>query len=88
MEEVVEQVLREAIRESRKELPFALTVNDLENLLPFGKTKIYEMLRQDIIPNKKVSGRIVVARDKFLVWFYDSQDVRSEDQVLRDIGVI
>jgi len=88
MEEVVEQALREAIRESREELPFALTVNDLENLLPFGKTKIYEMLRQDIIPNKKVSGRIVVARDKFLVWFYDSQDVRSEDQVLRDIGVI
>ena len=53
------------------ELPFTLSPKDLLKLLPHGQTKIYEMLNRNIIPCKKVEGKWVIPRDKFLEWYYD-----------------
>jgi len=59
---------------SQKELPFTLSIKNLIELLPFGKTKIYELLNNDTIPAKKVDGRWIISRDKFLAWFYGDLD--------------
>jgi len=73
MEEVTREVLKESIMETRDELPLALTPKDLQGLLPFGQSKIYELLRQREIPCKKVNGKIIIPREKFLVWFYTTE---------------
>jgi excisionase family DNA binding protein len=59
---------------SQKELPFTLSINNLTELLPYGKTKIYELLNNGTIPAKKVDGRWIIPRDKFLAWFYGDLD--------------
>lgn len=59
---------------SRRELPFTLSINNLIELLPYGKTKIYELLNNGTIPAKKVDGRWIIPRDKFLAWFYGDLD--------------
>jgi len=59
------------IDKSRKELPFTLSPKDLIKLLPHGQTKIYEMLNRNIIPCKKIEGKWVIPRDKFLEWYYN-----------------
>jgi excisionase family DNA binding protein len=57
-------------KESRKELPFYLTIEELTKLLPYGRTKIYELLNNGKIPSRKVEGKWIIPRDKFLAWFY------------------
>ncbi|MFW5795380.1 MAG: helix-turn-helix domain-containing protein [Bacillota bacterium] len=59
---------------SQKKLPFTLSINNLRELLPYGKTKIYELLNAGTIPAKKVEGRWIIPRDKFLAWFYGDLD--------------
>ena len=61
----------ELMKKTRNELPFTLSPKDLIKLLPHGQTKIYEMLNRDIIPCKKIEGKWVIPRDKFLEWYYD-----------------
>lgn len=63
--------LKYLIDKSRKELHFTLSPKDLIKLLPHGQTKIYEMLNRNIIPCKKIEGKWVIPRDKFLEWYYD-----------------
>jgi hypothetical protein len=59
---------------TQKKLPFNLSVDDLEELLPYGSTRIYELLNAGLIPSKKFKGRWIIPRDKFLAWFYGDLD--------------
>lgn len=67
-------LLKQLALRTQKELPFNLSVNDLEDMLPYGKTKIYELLNTGTIPAQKIDGRWIIPRDKFLAWFYGDLD--------------
>lgn len=69
-DEMTGEVLKELIKEAQCNLPFSLSTKDLIKLLPHGETKIYQMLEQGVIPAKKIGGKWIVSRDKFLVWYY------------------
>ena len=84
-EEMKKELIREMIMKERKELPYTLTPNDLFDLLPFGKSKIYEMIRTGEIPAKKVGGSIVIQRDLFLIWLYDTDDSEFSDTDISDV---
>ncbi|MFW5790440.1 MAG: helix-turn-helix domain-containing protein [Bacillota bacterium] len=62
--------VNQLVAQSRKELPFTLSPKDLIKLLPYGQTKIYEMLNRNIIPCRKIEGKWIIPRDKFLEWYY------------------
>lgn len=64
-------VFIQLVKKTRAELPFTLSPKDLIKLLPHGQTKIYEMLNRNILPCKKIEGKWVIPRDKFLEWYYD-----------------
>ncbi|ADQ13532.1 helix-turn-helix domain-containing protein [Halanaerobium hydrogeniformans] len=72
-----ENLFKELSRKSRKDLPFTLSPADLVQILPYGKTKVYELLNRSIIPAKKLEGKWVIPRDKFLAWFYSDLDNKS-----------
>lgn len=80
--EILEKSLKKIIIEKQKELPFSLSTNDLNNLLPHGKTKIYEMLNKKIIPSKKVGGKWIIPRDLFLYWYYTSYENINYEKIL------
>ncbi|PUU86327.1 MAG: hypothetical protein CI948_2868, partial [Halanaerobium sp.] len=69
-----EYLLKQLALKTQKELPFNLSVDDLEKLLPYGLTRIYELLNAGLIPSKKFEGRWIIPRDKFLAWFYGDLD--------------
>lgn len=46
-----------------------LTQKDLLDILPFGKTKLYDLLRRRIIPTVKVGRNYVVTRTALYEWF-------------------
>ncbi|MCK8823992.1 helix-turn-helix domain-containing protein [Fuchsiella alkaliacetigena] len=71
-EDISNSSFENLIEKSRQEFPFSLKVKDLKRLLPHGETKIYEMLEREVIPAKKIGGRWVVSRDRFLAWYYGS----------------
>jgi excisionase family DNA binding protein len=64
-------------KQTRNELPFYLTIDELIELLPYGKTKIYEFLNSGQIPSKKIEGKWIIPRDKFLAWFYGDLDTNK-----------
>lgn len=67
------KVLRDLIKETQDDLPFSLSVSDLKILLPYGETKIYQMLETGKIPAKKIEGKWVISRDQFLTWYYSDE---------------
>ena len=59
MEDVdVKEVLLQVVENERKELPFSLTVKDLQELLPLSDTRIYNLLISGEIPGKKIGGEV------------------------------
>ncbi|WP_172431870.1 helix-turn-helix domain-containing protein [Orenia metallireducens] len=78
-----QELLRELLREAREELPFVLTVKDIQKLLPFGRSKVYELLKEGVIPNKKVEGKILIPREQFLIWMYcDERENQKSSSLL------
>ena len=77
-EATMKEVLLETIDNTRKELPFSLTVKDLKKLLPFSDTRIYQMLECGDIPGRKINGKWVIPRDSFLAWFYGNDEIQKE----------
>lgn len=77
------EVLKDLIKEEKNELPYALGVADLKNLLPHSDTKIYLMLESGEIPGRKIGGKWVVQRSAFLAWFHGVELEHSlEEQVI------
>lgn len=78
------EIIIEIIRENQEQLPFALTPKDLyqRELLPFGLTKIYEMLERGEIPANKISGKWIIPRDQFLLWIYVTHDELINENII------
>ncbi|MFW6047420.1 MAG: helix-turn-helix domain-containing protein [Candidatus Woesearchaeota archaeon] len=74
-------IIKELILNERNNLPSVLTPSDLIDLLPFGRSKIYEMIRTGEIPAKKVGGSIIIQRDIFLIWLYDIEEPESLEEL-------
>jgi hypothetical protein len=72
------KILKDMIQEDREKLPLILTPSDLIEILPFGRSKVYHILRSGELPAKKVGGSIIIHRDKFLFWLFDEE---NDDQV-------
>ena len=73
-EEMREEMLKEMIRRERKRLPYTLTPKDIIEILPWGRSKVYEAIRQGVIPARKVKGSLVINRDLFLIWLYSTDE--------------
>ena len=77
-EATMKEVLLETIDNTRKELPFSLSVKDLIRLTPFAETRIYQMLECGDIPGRKINGKWMIPRDSFLAWFYGNEEIQEE----------
>lgn len=51
-------------------LPEALEPKDIINIMPLGKTKVYQLLRQGRLPGHKIDGQWVIPKLLFLQWYY------------------
>lgn len=51
-------------------LPEALGPKDIINIMPIGKTKVYQLLRQGRLPGNKIDGQWVIPKLLFLQWYY------------------
>lgn len=51
-------------------LPEALEPKDIIDIMPIGKTKVYQLLRQGRLPGNKIDGQWVIPKLLFLQWYY------------------
>ncbi|RCW52484.1 helix-turn-helix domain-containing protein [Halanaerobium sp. ST460_2HS_T2] len=51
-------------------LPEALEPKDIIEIMPIGKTKVYQLLRQGRLPGHKIDGQWVIPKLLFLQWYY------------------
>lgn len=42
-----------------------LTVKDLQSILHFSKTKVYELIKQDDFPSIKIGGSYLIPQEEF-----------------------
>ena len=52
------------------------TVEDITIMLDYGKSKVYEMLRENIIPNIRAGRKYIIPIKKFDEWLENSVEVR------------
>lgn len=53
---------------SYDELPLMLSVPEVAAVLGISRAGAYELVRSDGFPTLKIGSRIVVPKEKFLVW--------------------
>lgn len=51
-------------------LPDALEPKDVIDIMPIGKTKVYQLLRQGRLPGHKIDGQWIIPKLLFLQWYY------------------
>lgn len=86
-EEMKKEMLKEMIRRERKRLPYTLTPKDIMEILPWGRSKVYEAIRQGVIPARKVKGSLVINRDLFLIWLYSTEENEDEKKDIDQLMV-
>ena len=59
------------------DLPLMLSVPEMAKVLGISRAGAYELVRADSFPKIRIGNRIVVPRDKFIVWI-DQQTEVSE----------
>jgi excisionase family DNA binding protein len=72
------EIIKDMIQKERETLPLILTPADIIEILPFGRSKVYEMIRTGEVPAKKVGGSIIIHRDQFLLWLHDIDGKNDE----------
>ncbi|MFW6015080.1 MAG: helix-turn-helix domain-containing protein [bacterium] len=45
-----------------------LSVDDVSNILNINRSKCYELVNNNIIPNKRIGRRIIIPKKSFLEW--------------------
>lgn len=60
--------MEKKVYKSYEELPLMLTVLDVASVLGASRAGAYEMAHSEGFPVLKVGSRIVIPRDKFLLW--------------------
>ena len=56
------------VYKSYEDLPLMLTVPDVASVLGVSRAGAYELAHSEGFPVLKVGSRIVIPRDKFLLW--------------------
>ena len=60
--------MEKKVYKSYEELPLMLTVPDVALVLGISRAGAYELAHSEGFPVLKVGSRIVIPRDKFLLW--------------------
>ncbi len=60
--------MEKKIYKSYEDLPLMLTVPDIAAMLGVSRAGAYELAHSEGFPMLKVESRIVIPRDKFLLW--------------------
>ncbi len=60
--------MEKKVYKSYEELPLMLTVLDVAAVLGISRAGAYELVRSDGFPVLKIGNRIVIPKDKFLLW--------------------
>lgn len=60
--------MEKKIYKSYEELPLMLTVPDVASVLGVSRAGAYELAHSEGFPVLKVGSRIVIPKDKFLLW--------------------
>ena len=60
--------MEKKVCKSYEELPLMLTVLDVAAVLGISRAGAYELVRSDGFPVLKIGNRIVIPKDKFLLW--------------------
>jgi excisionase family DNA binding protein len=51
-------------------IPQTLEPKDIVEIMPIGRTKVYELLKRGRIPGHKIDGQWIIPKTLFLQWFY------------------
>lgn len=60
--------MEKKIYKSYEELPLMLTVPDVASVLGVSRTGAYELAHSEGFPALKIGNRIVIPKNKFLLW--------------------
>ena len=60
--------MEKKVYKSYEELPLMLTVLDVAAVLGISRAGAYELVKSDGFPVLKIGNRIVIPKDKFLLW--------------------
>ena len=60
--------MEKKVYKSYKELPLMLTVPDVASVLGVSRARAYELAHSRGFPVLEVGSRIVIPKDKFLLW--------------------
>ena len=69
--------LRESKYKSYQDLPLTLTAPEVSEVLGISRAAAYELVRSKGFPHLKVGTRILVPRDKFLIWIDEQTDATA-----------
>lgn len=57
------------------DLPGVLSVKELKDYLGFSRAGAYQLLHRDDFPTLHVASRLLVAKDKLLLWMEQNTDL-------------
>lgn len=60
--------MKEIIYKDYAELPLMLSVPDIAAILGISRTSAYELVRSQGFPSLSVGNRIIIPKDRFIVW--------------------
>lgn len=69
--------MRESKYKSYQDLPLTLTAPEVSEVLGISRAAAYELVRSKGFPHLKVGTRILVPRDKFLIWIDEQTDAAA-----------
>jgi excisionase family DNA binding protein len=58
-----------------EELPDILTTRDLQEALPLGKNSIYQLVRREDFPARRLGRKILVSKKALLRWLETRDEV-------------
>ena len=67
--------MRESNFKNYDDLPLTLTAQEVGEALGISRAAAYELVRSKGFPHMRIGNRIVVPRDKFIVWIDQQSEV-------------
>ena len=63
--------------------PMLLTVEDVQNVIQLGRTKVYEMIRTGELPVIRIGRSVRVRREALERWLNELEEQNSDEYLLR-----
>ena len=60
--------MKQSSFKSYEDLPLFLNVNDLSSAIGIAPSSCYELMHEKDFPTIRIGKRLVVPKDKFLIW--------------------